>query len=59
MNHEGHEDARNARNEEERRREIRELVIEGCREMADVMLEIEREFEASDAEVLRKHIDGE
>ncbi len=60
MNHEGHEETRNIRNEEERRmKDMRDAVADGCREMADVWLEIEKEFEAADAEVFQKYVDGE
>ena len=33
-------------------------IIEGCREMADVYLEIQREFEPLDAEVTRAYYPG-
>jgi len=35
------------------RQRLRAQVIEGCREMADVMLEIEREFNPLDEEIAR------
>ncbi len=37
----------------QRREQLRREIIEGCREMADVMLEIEREFNPLDEEVDR------
>ena len=39
--------------EEQRREQLRREIIEGCREMADVMLEVEREFRPLDEEVWR------
>lgn len=33
--------------------ELEREIIEGCREMADVYLEIQREFDPLDAEVTR------
>ena len=38
---------------EQRRTELRQAVMEGCAEMADVYLEIEREYAPLDAEVAR------
>ena len=40
--------------DERRRAKLREDIIEGCREMADVYLEIEREFHPLDEEVWRE-----
>lgn len=37
--------------EAQRREQLRQDVIEGCHEMADVMLEIDREFHPLDEEV--------
>lgn len=45
--------------EEQKRARIRESVIEGCREMAEVMLEIEREFHTADEEVARAYYDAD
>lgn len=39
--------------DDRRRQRLRAQVIEGCREMADVMLEIEREFNPLDEEIDR------
>ncbi|MFQ6090476.1 MAG: hypothetical protein ACE5LD_03455 [Candidatus Bipolaricaulia bacterium] len=39
--------------DERRRRRLRAQVIEGCHEMAEVMLEIEREFHPLDEEIDR------
>ncbi|NCO34691.1 MAG: hypothetical protein AUJ92_00815 [Armatimonadetes bacterium CG2_30_59_28] len=39
--------------EEKRREQLRQDVIEGCQVMADVMLEIQQEFEPLDMEVWR------
>ena len=39
--------------DERRRQRLRAQVIEGCREMAEVMLEIEREFHPLDEEIDR------
>lgn len=39
--------------EERRRQRLRAQVIEGCHEMAEVMLEIEREFRPLDEEIDR------
>lgn len=44
--------------EQKRREQLRQDVIEGCLEMADVMLEIQREYEPLDEEVWRA-IDNE
>ena len=38
---------------EQRRAELRQAVIEGCADMADVYLEVEREYAPLDAEVAR------
>lgn len=39
--------------EQKRREELRRAVIEGCRQMADVYLEIEREYHPLEEEVRR------
>jgi len=39
--------------DERRRQRLRAQVIEGCQEMAEVMLEIEREFRPLDEEIDR------
>jgi len=39
--------------DKQRRKQLRRDIIEGCREMADVMLAIEREFNPLDEEVHR------
>lgn len=39
--------------DERRRKRLRAQVIEGCQEMAEVMLEIEREFRPLDEEIDR------
>jgi len=39
--------------DERRRQRLRTQVIEGCREMAEVMLQIEREFRPLDEEIDR------
>jgi metal-responsive CopG/Arc/MetJ family transcriptional regulator len=45
--------------EERKRAELRQAVIEGCLEMADVHLEIEKQFEFADAEVAREFYDAD
>jgi len=37
---------------------LREEIAEGCRDMCDVLLEIEREFHPLEEEVERKNPDG-
>lgn len=44
--------------EMQKRAKLREAIIEGCREMYDVQLEIEREWQPLDDEVWRKYCDG-
>ena len=41
--------------EKQRRDALEQDIIEGCREMADVYLEIQREFEPLDTEVTRAY----
>lgn len=41
--------------EERRKEEIRKSIIEGCREMWDVLLEVERDYHPLDEEVARKY----
>ncbi len=40
--------------EEQRRERLRRQIIEGCREMSDVSLELEREFHPLEEEVERE-----
>lgn len=42
----------------QQRAKLRQDIIEGCREMADVYLEIEREFHPLEEEIERRSWDG-
>jgi Arc/MetJ-type ribon-helix-helix transcriptional regulator len=43
--------------EQQQREELRADIIEGCHEMWDVYLEVEKEYHPLDEEVARKHAD--